>query len=590
MSDTIDFKPKNGLTPRDTNDLPDLLYLVANSTLLRAQEAGDTWAWCSAIANRMPLDKMAEELRNKNLVPLDTKKMVVQQLMLHSQFRLFQIFTASKLKVEPNTLLEEGKSYPTETTEVAYAYPQDIQAIEKCPVLLTSHLQMEKHIYQTDRVYPPPEHGTGAHIFTRDETTRYTITDLAPSSQVLQQRIAERLEEREHQPQDQTRSLFERDQELRIMIQQLASDYYEYHLTHEPMKEHTNPAIPLAFRPEQPGALTLTPLAIQGVLAAYSNAQSGGKGWIQHQKVPTYLYSREKDRAQIEWRPATKLDLETLWQQIRTFSDLDGDVLLAVLAQWMSYRDEEGSVWISSDHILNYRGIQPRKYENTHLYHHRKKDLEAISASMDRIRDTHVTLRQWVKETPPTDQPRRQGRRKKQAIQLESYSVIITEFLKQQELPSENTQGLTIAWKCRLGSCLEPFISGPNRQTAYLLQQALSYDPRGEFWEKRLARLVTFHLRMSAQGGSTTWQIRNIFEELSLPQNRSDPDKTRRRFEKAWNRLQADEQISAWSYQEPLTDLPAKKWLEVWLDFHVQITVSPLPRLSEPKREQMDTT
>src|SRR5437763_11509487 len=179
-----------------------MLYLVANSTLLRAHEAGDTWAWCSAIANLMPLDKMAEELRNKNLVPLDTKKILVQQLMLHSQFRLFQTFTASKLKVEPNTLLEEGKSYPTETTEVAYAYPQDLQAIEKCPVILTSRLQMEKNIYQTDRVYPPPEHGTVAHIFTRDETTHYNITDLKPDSQVLQQRIALRLEEREHQPQD----------------------------------------------------------------------------------------------------------------------------------------------------------------------------------------------------------------------------------------------------------------------------------------------------------------------------------------------------------------------------------------------------
>jgi len=149
---------------------------------------------------------------------------------------------------------------------------------------------------------------------------------------------------------------------------------------------------------------------------------------------------------------------------------------------------------------------------------------------------------------------------------------------------------LTIAWKCRLGSCLEPFISGPNRQTAYLLQQALSYEPLGEFWEKRLARLVTFHLRMSVQGASMTWQIRNIFEELSLPQNKSDPDKTRQRFEKAWNRLQADEQISAWSYQEPLTDLPAKKWLEVWLDFHVQIAVSPLPLLNGLESGQADAS
>lgn len=388
-------------------------------------------------------------------------------------------------------------------------------------------------------------------------------------------------------------SLTQMKTELWLTIQQAARElivlYWQLH--QETMKHRERPPIPHVFHSDQPVALTPMPLAVQGVLAAYSNAQSGGEGWLHRQQTqtPTYLYHQEKDTAQIEWRPTTTNDVETLWKQIRLFSDLDGDVFLALLAQWMSSCDEEGYTWISSEHILNYRGIQPRKYEDTeghtHQYSYRREELETISKSIERIRDTHVTLQQWIKEEPVSGQTRRRGRPKKQVLQLESYIMTIPEFIQQGELSTDMETGLAIAWRYRPGKCLEPFLSGPNRQTAYLLQQALSYDPLREFWEKRLARLVTFHLRMSAQGGCITRQLRSIFDELSLPLNRNDPDKTRQRFEKALNRLQADAQISQWSYQEALVKLPPKRWFDTWLDFHIQITVAPLSFLDASGEE-----
>ncbi len=365
--------------------------------------------------------------------------------------------------------------------------------------------------------------------------------------------------------------------------------YWQLH--QETMKHRERPTIPHVFNTDQPVALTPTPLAVQGVLAAYSNAQSGGEGWLHQQpaQTPTYLYHQEKNTAQIEWRPTTTNDVETLWKQIRLFSDLDGDVFLALLAQWMASSDEEGYTWISSEHILNYRGIQPRKYEDTegqtHQYSYRREELETISKSIERIRDTHVTLQQWVKEELASGQPRRRGRPKKQALQLESYIMTIPEFIQQGELSPDTETGLPIAWRYRPGKCLEPFLSGPNRQTAYLLQRALGYDPMREFWEKRLARLVTFNLRMNVQGGYITRQLRSIFDELSLPQNRNDPDKTRQRFEKALNHLQADKLISQWGYQEALVKLPPKKWFDTWLDFHIQITVAPLSFLDASDEE-----
>ena len=43
---------------------------------------------------------------------------------------------------------------------------------------------------------------------------------------------------------------------------------------------------------------------------------------------------------------------------------------------------------------------------------------------------------------------------------------------------------MAIAWRFKPGSSLDAFIDGPNKQIAWLLQQALSYDPYHEFWEK----------------------------------------------------------------------------------------------------------
>jgi len=92
-------------------------------------------------------------------------------------------------------------------------------------------------------------------------------------------------------------------------------------------------------------------------------------------------------------------------------------------------------------------------------------------------------------------------------------------------------------------------------------------------WEKRLGRYFTFHMRMDPRGGTTiTREIGMLIEELSLPINHRDPEKTRQRMEKALKYLVSDGIISAWNYHAENPKLPSRKWLETWLRCKIQVS------------------
>ena len=88
---------------------------------------------------------------------------------------------------------------------------------------------------------------------------------------------------------------------------------------------------------------------------------------------------------------------------------------------------------------------------------------------------------------------------------------------------------------------------------------------------------------MNAEFGGTTIQrtIRTLFDELALPVNMKDPNKTRDRFEKAMQCLLDDNIISSWGpeelYQQSLTQRPRYNWFDTWLDYQIEICAYPIP-------------
>ncbi|MDQ6661991.1 MAG: hypothetical protein M3Z24_13640, partial [Chloroflexota bacterium] len=190
---------------------------------------------------------------------------------------------------------------------------------------------------------------------------------------------------------------------------QLAVLYWQLHQTVAVKQAIHLPAnIPHIMRG---GAYILFPQVVQGVLVAYSNAQQGATEWTIREHLPTFISTKAKDMTQVQLRPQNanvivdEAMMQSLWQQVRTFSDLDGDVFLALLAQWLAVpHDEKGLTWITAEHILEYRGICPRKHKDgsARPTGHRQEDIAQIAESMNRIRDTHVTVQQWIKDEQPT--------------------------------------------------------------------------------------------------------------------------------------------------------------------------------------------
>ncbi len=70
-----------------------------------------------------------------------------------------------------------------------------------------------------------------------------------------------------------------------------------------------------------------------------------------------------------------------------------------------------------------------------------------------------------------------------------------------------------------------------------------------------------------------------LIDDLSLPLDDRNPDRTRARFEKAMDRLKADGHINDWRYKEAPA-LPAKRWLDAWLDWMVVVEIYAPPALS----------
>jgi hypothetical protein len=397
--------------------------------------------------------------------------------------------------------------------------------------------------------------------------------------------------------QDET-SWLNQYQQIQTMARQLAELYWNsYQRSQHPtrMLPHIN-NIFLTAQAEIPATLT-----VQAVLAAYSNAASGATQWTQSkpESPPFFHYSKEAGTTVVELRPndsevaPTESTIRSLWDQIRQFTDLDGDVFLAALAQSMAISaDDEGYIWLTGAQILDYRGIRPiMKQEGavTRRAGHRQEDLASVAACFSRMRNTWVTLRQMVEENRVSGR----GRRKKRLYTHESQLIQVGEVIRQHELsPGEPSSAagasFAVAWRYRPGTWLKPFLDVPNRQMAWLCQQVLRYDPFREQWEKRLARYFIFHLRLSAAGGSRmmTCVIGKLLHELSLPIDQRNPQRVKERFEQAMDQLQKDQQIDSWKYEESNPQLPPRRWLETWLTWTVRVTTNPLASLNYQKPEE----
>ncbi len=327
---------------------------------------------------------------------------------------------------------------------------------------------------------------------------------------------------------------------------------------------------------------------IHTFLAAYSGGKTAG-GWQEGDEgaIPTYHEKTKAHDTQLAIRdederskPASYDDgtRQKLWATVRELNDLDGDVFLAMLAQYLTVKqDSDKSVWLTGATILDYRGVQPMMKREGGVIRragHRQEDLEAIAACVARQERQWVSIKSVIADDGKTKSGKQSKRRPMKVFERTSRLTTIFEVIWQHELlPDANAEmrranSYAVAWRYRIGTWLEPFLQGSNRQVAYLCQQALRYDPYHESWEKRIARYLVFQLRIN-KGRQLSREIGKLLEDLHLEINRADPIRTRARLEKALNRLCEDRVLGSWEYGQDNPSLPRREWLTTWLQWKV---------------------
>ena len=374
------------------------------------------------------------------------------------------------------------------------------------------------------------------------------------------------------------------------MVKQLAPAYSAYPQAQSAPASVTpghNRLLPIVANIFAPGqAMISSCLPFQAVVSSIHNAASGADKW-QHptDQAPSFLYQKDSGNTIIEYKGGQKDEVFNdqttafLWQQVQQFTDLDNDVLLAMIAHLIKCAEKDGSTWFFASNFLDYRGVKPIMKHDTPSGHarragHRQKDIAEVGKSVERIGNIWMIINQVIEEETAGATSRRK-RRKRKEYSHRGRLLCIEEAWTQRELAT-NEPGIEIGWKMRAGSWLKVFLESPNRQVAYLCQKTLQYDPYREHWEKRLSRYLMFHLRMNAGGSSVMFnrEIGKLLKELSLPIDERFPQRTRDCFEKALTKLVEDRQIDAWQYKAEV-QLPTRNWLGTWLEQSITVYVAP---------------
>ena len=581
------------------SDVRDLLTRKDTPMNDPTKKTGAVWY---RIAQRQPEDAASLSASNlwlwrPNLVELDGGNPAVLRQLRASHWVSIPAAHPERIFCLLGQLLPLRSVRRAEGDAEPWAKEPDLEAVKATPVALGFALPANvavggtEEMIAVEQALPPAQIGEVGFVFAGSRVICYSVETLGEEGYSIWRLLSDELRDLEYAGSAEDWS--HPRPRLQELARRLAELYWTSHRGRALSTARSMSAGGQSLFSNQTSVPVPVALPLQAVFAAVSNAASGADGWVQQlDQPPQYRYVRPEGTAIVKLgtggnrRPLDPRTITNLWEKVRRFDDVDNDVLLIALAQAMcGEQDAEGFVWLWASQILETRGIQPitkRDGSTVRPVGHRTEDLTRTSERVERLLHTRVTVRMSPEETPRSDGRRRYKRRYTEEAPLLQLGRVIRQHETETDLNSSPesavTQSLSIAWQYRPGPWILPYIDGPNRQFAWLCQQALRYDPHNQVWEKRLARYLLFNLRINTAGGSGTiiLKIGTLITELSLQLNKRDPEKTRQRFERAMGTLQEDGIIEVWGYPETNPLLPARNWQPLWLEWDIFVSVAPL--------------
>lgn len=375
--------------------------------------------------------------------------------------------------------------------------------------------------------------------------------------------------------------------EVQCMMHDLADDYNAHHKKASEPDNKPVPYIADVFNQGLAEIITAQPFQayIYGMTARAEEWAEIATG-DEKELILSYTRSKPSGTTFVQIREELKdialreTVLAKMWEQVQRRSELHCDVYLALIAQLeRGGKDADGYTCITSHQILSYRGIVPKTHKNEagreRLAGYKREDLDRIAECVNDIKNIYIKV--YEQEIIDPTAQRGPGRKKRETFSRESPLFVFGDIIYHNELPLDDggtRRSTPIAWEYRKSKWMMPFLEGANHMTGVLFQKVLNYDYYHERWEKRLSRHFMYWLRINASHAKKpALTIGNLIEELNLEFDPRYPEKARRHFESAMDRL-AKDGIITWRYKSEL-ELPARKWLPTWLQSQIIVEDPP---------------
>lgn len=270
---------------------------------------------------------------------------------------------------------------------------------------------------------------------------------------------------------------------------------------------------------------------------------------------PTAIINTKSVKGTMDVRPDPKTvgqylnpDELAFWQDkmkdyIMGMNDLTADVFDMIAHRWLqTAKHKDEMVTITADELLKLRGLLPQKSGNYRGgFKKEKRDLIQ--------KHIHILCNTWIYideiELPTIEN----GKRVLKRFAPRGPAIIISSVIDEVD---ENAEKVPYAWRIRPGDVFAPFfLDKAARQTAWMSQKALQFDPCRETWEKRLTRYIAYQWRVRHNQGNfiNPIKVNTLLQQAIQTQvDPIHPKRTKARFEKALNKLSKHNVIKSWEY------------------------------------------
>ena len=266
--------------------------------------------------------------------------------------------------------------------------------------------------------------------------------------------------------------------------------------------------------------------------------------------------------------PPDDLDnwVRQMWQQRERLCDLDADVLDLLCHFYLQRATPEGDAVVDVDELLAKRGLKKKLSGTGRRGGYEAKQRKEMLHALSRVQNIWV---QVADLTVYEDNGR--GHRRKTTLTIESRAFVTTDRMGQRRIDGFMD---VCRFIFRPGKVLGKFLVGPGRQFALLSARAVEYDPHCQFWEKRLARYLSWQWRVRARSGDymRSYRVATLLKAVGQEVNPKRPTRTRERLEQALDTLQTDEVVAGWQYQSWDESRAARQqWMHAWLEATVLV-------------------